>query len=88
MRLEVVLTHDAERDLEEIYDFIAEANSQKNAEHASRGFSRLPIRCLFIPSGDPHHKSCVRWECTSTGKYFSGPTESYPECRVSESSSI
>lgn len=33
MRHEVVLTEDAERDLEEIYRYIAEFDSQKNADH-------------------------------------------------------
>jgi toxin ParE1/3/4 len=33
MRLEVLLTEDAERDLEDIYDYIAEFDSPSNAEH-------------------------------------------------------
>ncbi len=33
MRFEVLLTADAERDLEELYDYIAEHDSQAAAEH-------------------------------------------------------
>jgi toxin ParE1/3/4 len=33
MGFEVVLTHDAERDLEQLYDYISEADSRKNADH-------------------------------------------------------
>jgi toxin ParE1/3/4 len=33
MRYEVLLTKDAERDLEEIYDYIAERDAPGNAEH-------------------------------------------------------
>ena len=33
MRFEVVLTEDTERDLEEIFNYIAKHDSQRNAEH-------------------------------------------------------
>lgn len=33
MRFDVVLTHDAERDLEELYDYISEADSRKSADY-------------------------------------------------------
>lgn len=38
MRREVLLTQDAEHDLEDLYDYIAEFDSPKNAEHV---FDRL-----------------------------------------------
>jgi toxin ParE1/3/4 len=33
MRFEVLITHDAERDLEDIYSYIAEYDSQQHADH-------------------------------------------------------
>lgn len=38
MRFQVLLTQDAERDLEDLYTYIAESDSLKNAEHV---FDRL-----------------------------------------------
>jgi toxin ParE1/3/4 len=61
MRFEVVLTHDAERDLEELYDFISESDSPISADrvlerlfdvtetlasHPERGSSPQELRAL------------------------------------------
>ena len=49
MRREVLLTEDAERDLEEIYDYIAEFDSPKNADHVLDRLLEVVKRLEALP---------------------------------------
>lgn len=49
MRREVLLTEDAERDLEDIYDYIAEFDSPRNADHVLDRLLEVVERLTALP---------------------------------------
>jgi toxin ParE1/3/4 len=56
MRCEVLLTEGAERDLQEIYDHIADNDSQANARHVLDQLLSAAERLAAFPERGPHPK--------------------------------
>ena len=56
MRYEVLITQGAERDLEEIYDHIAEFDSQEKAEYVLSRLLEVAERLATFPDRGPHPK--------------------------------
>ena len=56
MRYEVLITQGAERDLEEIYDNIAEFDSQEKAEYVLSRLLEVAERLATFPDRGPHPK--------------------------------
>jgi len=56
MRYEVLITQGAERDLEEIYDHIAEFDSPEKAEHVLSRLLEVAERLATFPDRGPHPK--------------------------------
>jgi toxin ParE1/3/4 len=56
MRYEVLITQGAERDLEEIYDHIAEFDSPEKAEYVLSRLLEVAERLATFPDRDPHPK--------------------------------
>jgi len=56
MRYEVLITQGAERDLEEIYDHIAEFDSQKEADYVLSRLLEVAERLATFPDRGPHPK--------------------------------
>jgi toxin ParE1/3/4 len=56
MRYEVLITQGAERDLEEIYDHIAEFDSPEKADHVLRRLLEVAERLATFPDRGPHPK--------------------------------
>jgi len=56
MRHEVLITQGAERDLEEIYDHIAEFDSPEKAEHVLSRLLEVAERLATFPDRGPHPK--------------------------------
>ena len=56
MRYEVLITQGAERDLEEIYDHIAEFDSPEKAEYVSSRLLEVAERLATFPDRGPHPK--------------------------------
>jgi len=56
MRYEVLITQGAERDLEEIYDHIAEFDSPENAEYVLSRLLEVAERLAAFPDRGPHPK--------------------------------
>jgi len=56
MRYEVLITQGAERDLEEIYDHIAEFDSPEKAEYVLSRLLEVAERLATFPDRGPHPK--------------------------------
>lgn len=56
MRYEVLITEGAERDLEEIYDHIAEFDSPEKAEYVLNRLLEVAERLATFPDRGPHPK--------------------------------
>jgi toxin ParE1/3/4 len=56
MRYEVLITQGAERDLEEIYDHIAEFDSPEKAEYGLSRLLEVAERLATFPDRGPHPK--------------------------------
>jgi toxin ParE1/3/4 len=56
MRYEVLITHGAERDLEEIHDHIAEFDSPEKAEYVLSRLLEVAQRLATFPERGPHPK--------------------------------
>ena len=56
MRYEVLITQGAERDLEEIYDHIAESDSPEKAEYVLSRLLEVAERLATFPDRGPHPK--------------------------------
>jgi len=56
MRYEVLITQGAERDLEEIYDHIAEFDSPEKAEYVLSRMLEVAERLATFPDRGPHPK--------------------------------
>lgn len=56
MRYDVLLTEGAERDLEEIYDHIAEFDSPEKADYVLGRLLEVVERLATFPDGGPHPK--------------------------------
>jgi len=56
MRYEVLITQGAERDLEEIYDHIAEFDSPEKAEYVLSRLLEVAERMATFPDRGPHPK--------------------------------
>ncbi len=56
MRYEVLITQGAERDLEEIYDHIAEFDSPEKAEYVLSRLLEVAERLAAFPDRGPHPK--------------------------------
>ena len=56
MRYEVLITHGSERDLEEIYDHIAEFDSPEKAEYVLSRLLEMAERLATFPDRGPHPK--------------------------------
>ena len=56
MRYDVLITQGAERDLEEIYDHIAEFDSQEKADYVLSRLLEVADRLATLPDRGPHPK--------------------------------
>lgn len=54
MRYEVLITEGAERDLEEIYDYIAEFDSPEKADYVLSRLLEVAERLATLPDRGPH----------------------------------
>ena len=56
MRYEVLITEGAERDLEDIYDYIAEFDSTEKADYVLSRLLEVAVRLATFPDRGPHPK--------------------------------
>jgi toxin ParE1/3/4 len=59
MNFKVLLTHGAERDLESIYDYIAEHDSQKNADYVLDKLLEVVATLPAFPERGTHPKELI-----------------------------
>ena len=73
-RYEVVLTAGAERDLEAIYDYIAEFDSAARADHVLERLLRVAQSLSMLPQSVRTRANCLRWASASTDRASSNRT--------------
>lgn len=60
MSLKVLLTHGAERDLEDIYDYIAESDTQANADHVLDKLMEVAASLAAFPERGSYPKELLQ----------------------------
>jgi hypothetical protein len=77
MPFEVLMTEDAARDLEEIYDYIARHDTQNRADHVLEKSKRHSLVCLTLPCEGYILRNWLHWEFANTEKSFLNPIVSF-----------
>ena len=77
MTFQVLLTDDASRDLEELYDYIESHDAPGRAEYVLEQLEKAFSSLSENPAGEPGRRNSWQSGCASTARFFSSPTASF-----------